>query len=99
MPQELGCGGSSIKELQFLKSQISKPSSSYILAKDKPIFSSDIDKLQCQAEHFADVSSCGLSSCQLNTNALLDITATTPLYREQFPDDKEEVYRPILFPH
>ena len=34
MSQELGRGGSLIKELRLLKSQISKPSSSYIPAKD-----------------------------------------------------------------
>ena len=33
------------------------------------------------------MSNCGSLSCQLDTNALPDITATTPLYREQFPDD------------
>ena len=35
------------------------------------------------------MSSCGLLSCQLDTNALPDITATTPSYREQFPDDED----------
>ena len=89
MSQELGRGGSLIKDLRLLKRKISKPSSSYILAKDKSILSSDTDKLQRWAEHFAEVSSCGLSSCQLDTNALPDITATTPSYREQFPDDKD----------
>lgn len=54
MFQQLGCSGSLIKELKLFKKQVSKSSSSYLLTKDKAIISSDTDKLQCWAEHFAN---------------------------------------------
>lgn len=51
--QQLGHGGSLIKELRLLKSQISKPSSSYLLGKDKTILSSDTDTFQrCMGRTF-----------------------------------------------
>ena len=88
MLQQLGCGESVVKELRLLKKQASKPSSSNILAKNRSILSSDINKLQRWAEHFAEVSNCCSSSRQLNTDALPDIIAATPSYRELFPDDQ-----------
>ena len=94
MLQQLGCGGSVAKQLRLLKKQASKPSSSNILAKNRSILSSDIDKLQRWAQHFADVSNCCSSSCQLDTDALPDIIAATPSYRELFPDD-ENLSQPI----
>ena len=94
MLQQLGCGGSVVKELRLLKKQASKPSSSNILAKNRSILSSDIDKLQCWAEHFAEVCNCCSSSCQLDTDALPDIIAATPSYTELFPDD-ENLSQPI----
>lgn len=39
-----------------MRSQVSKPSSSYLLTKDKTILSSETSKLQRWAEYFADVS-------------------------------------------
>ena len=92
--QQLGHGGSLIKELRLLKSQVSKPSSSYLFGKDKPILSSDTDKLQRWAERFVEVSDCSTSSMQLDTSALPDITEATPSYREQFVDD-ENLSQPI----
>ena len=96
MLQQLGCGGSVVKELRLLKKQASKPSSSNILAKriNKSILPSDIDKLQRWAQHSAEVSNCCSSSCQLDTDALPNIIAATPSYREQFPDD-ENLSQPI----
>ena len=87
MLQQLGCGGSVVKELKLLKKQAYKPSSFNILAKNRSILLSDIDKLQRWAQHFAEVSNCCSSSCQLDTDALPDIIAAPPSYRELFPDD------------
>ena len=44
--QQQDRGGSLIKDLRLLKRQASKPSASYLLAKDNTIISSDTDKLQ-----------------------------------------------------
>ena len=90
----IGCVGSLVKELRLLKKQASKTSSSNILAKNRSILSSDIDKLRRWAEHFAEVSNCCSSNCQLDTDALPDIIAATPSYRELFPDD-ENLSQPI----
>ena len=92
--QQLGCGGSVVKELRLLKKQASKPSSSNIPAKNRSILSSDIDKLQRWAEHFAEVSNCCSSRCQWDTDALPNIIAATPSYRQLFPDD-ENLSQPI----
>ena len=94
MLQQLGCGGSIVKELRLLKKQASKPSSSNILARNRSILSSDIDTLQRWAEHFAEVSNCCSSNCQLDTDVLPDIIAAIPSYRELFPDD-ENLSQPI----
>ena len=94
MLPQLGCGGSVVKELRLLKKQASKPSSSNILAKNRSILSSDIDKVQRWAEHFAEVSNCCSSSCQLDTDARPDIIAATPSDKELFPDD-ENLSQPI----
>ena len=94
LSQQLGRGGSLIKDLRLLKNQTFKPSSSNLLAKDKSILSSDTDKLQRWAEHFADVSNCCTSVSQFDPEALPDITAATPSYRFQFPDD-EDLSQPI----
>ena len=88
MLQQLFCGGSVVKELRLLKKQASKPSSFNILAKNRSILSSDIDKLQHWAENFSEVSNCCSSSCQLDTEALHDIIAATKSYRELFADDE-----------
>ena len=79
---------------RLLKNQVSKPFSSYLLAKDKTILSCDTDKLQHWAEHFADVSDCCSLVSQLDPEALPDVTAATPSYRDQFPDD-EDLSQPI----
>ena len=77
-----------IKELRLLKKQVSKPAS-YLLAKDKSILSSDNDKLQRWSEHFAEVSNCCTSVGQFDPEALPDIIAATPFYRDKFPDDED----------
>ena len=89
MSQLLGHGGSIIKELRLLKKQVSKPSSSYLLAKDKSILSSDTDKLQRWSEHFAEVSNCCTSVSQFDPEVLPDIIAATPSYRNKFHDDED----------
>ena len=94
MSQQLGHGGSLIRELRLLRSQISKPSSTSLLAKDKSVLSSDSDKLQRWAEHFTEVSNCCSSTCQLNPDTLPDITAATPSYRNLLAEE-EDMSRPI----
>ena len=76
-----------IKELRLLKRQAFKPPSSYLLAKDDTIVSSDTGKLQRWAEYFAEVSrNCSIGS-QGDTNLLPDIVAAIPSYRDNFADD------------
>ena len=94
LSQQLGRGGSLIKDLRLLKNQTFKPSSSKLLAKDKSILSSDTDKLKRWAEHFADVSNCCTSVSQFEPEALPNVTTATPSYRVQFPDD-DDLSQPI----
>ena len=47
LSQQLGHGGSLIKDLRLLKNQAFKPSPSNLLAKDRSILSSDTDNLKC----------------------------------------------------
>lgn len=86
MSQQLGHSGSLIKELRFLKSQVPKPSSSYLLTKDKSILFCNIDKLQRRADNFADVSNCCASVGQSELETLPDVTAATASNRDYCPD-------------
>ena len=92
--QQQGRGGSLIKDLRLLKRQASKPSASYLLAKDKTIISSDTDKLQRWVEHFAEVSNSWSSDSQVDIDVLPDIVAATPSYRDNFADD-DDLSQPI----
>ena len=87
--QQHGRGGSLVKDLRLLKKKASKPSLSYLLAKDNTIVSSDTDKLQCWVEHFAEVSQSSSKDSQIGTDVLPDIVAATPSCRDNFADDND----------
>ena len=87
--QQQGRCGSLIKELRLLKRQAFKTSSSYLLAKDNTIVSSDTGKLQCWAEYFAEVSqNCSVGS-QVDIDLLPDIVAAISSYGDNFADDDD----------
>ena len=56
--EQLGHGGSLIKELRLLKKHFSKPSSSTLSALDGSLLTTDSSKLERWAEHFANIVNC-----------------------------------------
>jgi hypothetical protein len=64
MAEQLGHGGSLIKELRLLRSCFSRPSSSSLTAMDGSLLTTDSSKLEGWAEHFASVVNCGVDVCQ-----------------------------------
>ena len=94
MSQQLGLGGSLIRELRLLSRKYLKPSTTGILGKDNTSLTSDSDKLQRWAEHFAEVSGCCSSTFQLDPDVLPDIVASSPAYRELFAND-DDLSQPI----
>ena len=61
--EQLGRGGSLIKELRLLKRHFSKPSTTTLTAKDGTNLTSVDDKLKCWVDHFE-----GVMSCEVNVN-------------------------------
>ena len=60
--EQLGHGGSLIKELRLLKKYFSKPSSSTLSALDESLLTTDSSKLERWVEHFAGIFNCGVDA-------------------------------------
>ena len=56
--EQCGHGASLSRELQLLRKNASKPSTSTLLARDGSSMTGDDDKLQCWVEHFSDIVYC-----------------------------------------
>ena len=90
--EQLGHGGSLIKELRLLKNQFIKPSSSILTALDSFLLITDTAKLVRCEEHFSSVVNCGV---EVSEASFENLPVTSPSVHHAEPPDLDDLCTPL----
>ena len=92
MVEQLGHGGSLIKELRLLKNRFTKPSSSTLTALDGSPLTTDTAKLVRWAEHFSSDVNCGV---EVSEASLENLPVISPSVNPGEPPDLDDLCAPL----
>ena len=90
--EQLGHGGSFIKELRLLRNRFTKPSSSTLTALDGSPLTNDTAKLARWTEHFSSIVNCGV---EVSEASLENLPVISPSVHHAEPPDLDDLCAPL----